>query len=195
MVKKELQVKSVNLIEPRSFSYRGIVVADISEADYEFTLILVHLKSKVENKLGESALKRHKQVDRLRETIEEKLQAGPDANIIICGDFNDFPGRDEQEETAEVEDLMARMVKCIPLDDGTEVQVYSPMLAYSDRGANGELWTERTKKFGSVLLDYFFLTEGVNDEFIGIDHIYPEELTDILDASDHIPIVLDLGGD
>lgn len=193
MVKKDLEVKSVNLIEPRLFSYRGIVVADISKADYEFTLILVHLKSKVENKLGESALKRDEQGERLREIIAEKLESDPDADIIICGDFNDFSGRDEQEEAAGVEDLIAKMMKSIILVDGTEVEVYSPTLVCSDRDANGELWTERTKEFGSVLFDYFFLTEEANKDFIGIDHIYPEEFSGILKASDHIPIVLDVG--
>ncbi len=56
-----------------------------------------------------------------------------------------------------------------------------------------ELWTEKTKEFGSVLFDYFFLTEGANEELIGIDHIYPEEFLNILEASDHISIALDLG--
>ena len=106
--------------------------------------------------------------------------------------FNDFPGRDEQEEAAGIEDLIEKMVKSIVLDDGTEVEVYSPTLVYSDRDADGELWTERTKKFGSVLFDYFFLTEGANDDFVAIDHIYPEEFSDIPVVSDHIPIILDL---
>lgn len=62
-MKKDLEVKSVNLLEPSSFSLRGIIVADIAEDEYEFTLILVHLKSKIERNLGDSALKRDKQGD------------------------------------------------------------------------------------------------------------------------------------
>jgi len=34
MVKKNLQVKSVDLVDPRSFSSRGIIVADIVKGDY-----------------------------------------------------------------------------------------------------------------------------------------------------------------
>jgi len=49
MVKKDLEVKSVDLVEPRSFSRRGVVIADVAKGSYEFTLILVHLKSKMEN--------------------------------------------------------------------------------------------------------------------------------------------------
>jgi len=71
MVKRGLQVKSVDLAEPRAFSSRGIVIADIMKDDYEFTLFLVHLKSKIEKKLGESALKRDKQGNRLREIIKK----------------------------------------------------------------------------------------------------------------------------
>ena len=192
MVKKGLEVKSVNLVEPRSFSLRGIIMADIAKGEYEFTLILVHLKSKIETELGDSALKRDKQGDRLREIIAEKLESDPEANIIICGDFNDFPGRDEQEEAAEVEDLIAKMMTPITLPGEIEVAVYSPTLDSSDLDANGELWTEKTEDYGAVLFDYFFLTEGAEEEFIEIDHVYPEEFEDIEEASDHIPVVLDL---
>lgn len=193
MVKKGMEVKSVNLVEPRSFSSRGVVVADISKDVYEFTLILVHLKSKIENKLGESAGKRDKQGNRLREVVKEKLEINPNANIIICGDFNDSPGRDDQEKAANVEDLIGKMVKPITLGDGTQIEIYSSTLEHRDVDINGQLWTEKTEKYGAIQFDYFFLTQGANDEFLRIDHVYAEEFHNILKASDHIPIVLDLG--
>jgi len=192
MVKKDLQVKSVDLVEPRLFSSRGILIADIIKGDYKFALILVHLKSKIERKLGESALKRDKQGNRLREIIKKKLEKDPGANTIICGDFNDSLGRDDQEKAANVEDLIGKMVKPITLGDGTQIEIYSPTLEHKDVDINGRLWTEKSKEYGAIQFDYFFLTEGANDEFLRIDHIYPEELVDILEASDHIPIVLDL---
>jgi len=46
-----------------------------------------------------------------------------------------------------------------------------------------------------VSFENTFLTEGTNEEFVGIDHIYPEEFLGMLRASDHIPIVLDLGSE
>ena len=192
MLEKNLQVKSVELFEPESFSLRGIIIADIAKGEYEFTLILVHLKSKMENGLGESAVKRDEQGNRLREIIKEKLEEGPGANIIICGDFNDSPGVDDQEEAANVEDLIAKMVKPIMLGDGTQVAVYSPTLEHSDVDINGQLWTEKTQEYGMVQFDYFFLTQGANDEFLELDQIYPEEFPNILEASDHLPIILDL---
>jgi len=192
MVKKNLQVKSVDLVDPRSFSFRGIIVADIVKSDYEFTLILVHLKSKMERRLGESALKRDKQVSRLRAIIKEKLEKNPNANIIICGDFNDYPSQDKQEKAAGVEDLITKMGKPIILEDGTKVQMYNVTLMHEDKDINGKLWTEKSGRYPPVLFDYFFLTEGAHNEFLNIDHIYPEEYPNILEVSDHIPVVLDL---
>lgn len=192
MVRKGVQVDSVDLVGPGLFSYRGIIIADISKEAYEFTLILVHLKSKMEKKLGESALKRDEQGDRLREIIKEKLEKDPSANIIICGDFNDAPGRDDQEEAGGVEDLIDKMVKPVILEDGTEVRIHNPTLERRDVDINGGLWTEKSKGHTPILFDYFFLAEGANNEFLRIDHIYPEEFRNILEASDHIPIVLDL---
>jgi len=147
MVKKELQVKSVDLVEPRLFSSRGIIIADIAKGEYEFTLILVHLKSKIEHRLGESALKRDKQVSRLRAIIKEKLEKNPNANIIICGDFNDYPGRDKQEKAAGVEDLIAKMGKPIILEDRTKVQMYNVTLKHKDVDINGKLWTEKSGRY------------------------------------------------
>lgn len=192
MVKKNLQVNSVGLVEPRSFSSRGILVADILKENYEFMLILVHLKSKIENKLGESALKRDKQGERLREIIREKLEINLGANIIICGDFNDSLGQDDQEKAANVEDLMAKIARPIELSDGTQIVVHSTSLEHQDLDINGQLWTEKSKRYGVIQFDYFFLTEGANNEFLELDHIYPEEFSNILKASDHIPIVLDI---
>ena len=93
-----------------------------------------------------------------------------------------------------MEDLIAKMMTPIILPGEIEVAVYSPTLDSSDLDVNGELWTEKTEEYGAVLFDYFFLTEGVEEEFIGIDHVYPEEFEDIEKASDHIPVVVELNG-
>jgi len=65
-------------------------------------------------------------------------------------------------------------------------------LMHKDKDINGKLWTEKNRRYPSVLFDYFFLTEGTYNEFLDLDHIYPEEFPDILKASDHITAVLDL---
>jgi len=71
--------------------------------------------------------------------------------------------------------------------------IYSPTSENRDLDINGQLWTEKSKGHAPIQFDYFFLTQGANNEFLELDHIYPEEFPDVLGASDHIPIVLDLG--
>jgi len=92
-----------------------------------------------------------------------------------------------------MEDLIGKMMKPITLGDGTEVTIHSPSLEYTDVDINEELWTEKSKGHGPIQFDYFFLAKGANDEFLQLDHVYPEEFHNILKASDHIRIVLDLG--
>jgi len=190
LVRKDLKVESINLVDPESFSDRGIIVADIVKQDYHFTLILVHFKSKIEQKPGTSALKRNEQGNRLREIIQQLLEKDPKANIIICGDFNDEPGLDHQEKAAGVADLIETLAKSITLSNGQKVALYNATLLTSDRDKNKELWTVKSKGYPPSLFDYFFLTEGSYHEFKAVDHIYPEEFTSILEASDHIPVVL-----
>lgn len=60
---------------------------------------------------------------------------------------------------------------------------------------NGKLWTGKNGRYPPVLFEYFFLTEDAHNEFLNLDHIYPEDSPNILEVSDHIPIVLELGKD
>ena len=84
------------------------------------------------------------------------------------------------------------MGKPIILEDRTKVQMCNVTLMHKDKDINGKLWTEKSGRHPPVLFDYFFLTEGAHNEFLNIDHIYPEEYPNILEVSDHIPVVLDL---
>lgn len=42
------------------------------------------------------------------------------------------------------------------------------------------------------MFDCFFLTEGISEELIGIDHVYPEELEGVGEVGDHIPVLVEL---
>ena len=66
------------------------------------------------------------------------------------------------------------------------------MILEAINNINGKLWTEKSGRYPPVLFDYFFLTEGAHDEFLNLDHIYPEEFPSILEASDHIPVILEV---
>ena len=75
--------------------------------------------------------------------------------------------------------------------DKEELQVELDIILNSEPD---EVWTEKTDDYGAVLFDYFFLTEGASEEFVEIDHVYPEEFEGIEEASDHIPVVVELEG-
>ena len=56
-----------------------------------FTLITAHLKSRRESASADQADLREQEAVRLRRIIEARLQARPEANLVVLGDFNDHP--------------------------------------------------------------------------------------------------------
>lgn len=58
---------------------------------YRFSLITAHLKSRRESASADQAELREQEAMRLRRIIEARLQARPEANLVVLGDFNDHP--------------------------------------------------------------------------------------------------------
>jgi endonuclease/exonuclease/phosphatase family metal-dependent hydrolase len=58
---------------------------------YQFTLITAHLKSRRESASADQADLRGQEAMRLRRIIDARLQARPEANLVVLGDFNDHP--------------------------------------------------------------------------------------------------------
>jgi len=69
---------------------RGIGEVEIEVSPrYHLTLITAHLKSKrAIGEASETEIREHEAAV-LRELIEARLRARPDANLVVCGDFND----------------------------------------------------------------------------------------------------------
>ena len=69
---------------------RGFAEVDIRvNANYSFTLIAAHLKSKRPVPEGDEAEMRLEEARALREHIDADLAANPNVNLIVLGDFND----------------------------------------------------------------------------------------------------------
>lgn len=69
---------------------RGFAEVDIQVNDrYTFTLITAHLKSRRPVPEGDEAEMRRAEAELLREKIDARLNANPEANLIVLGDFND----------------------------------------------------------------------------------------------------------
>jgi endonuclease/exonuclease/phosphatase family metal-dependent hydrolase len=69
---------------------RGLVEVDVQAASkYAFTLITAHLKSRRPIAAADEAEMREQEALILREVIDARLRANPDANLIVLGDLND----------------------------------------------------------------------------------------------------------
>lgn len=70
---------------------RGFAEVDIQvDADYRFTLFTAHLKSKRQVGVADESEMRLEEAKALRRLMDERLASRPTANILVCGDLNDF---------------------------------------------------------------------------------------------------------
>lgn len=70
---------------------RGFAEVEIRvNENYTFTLFTAHLKSKRRVGIADESEMRHEEARILRRLVDEQLAANPDANILVCGDLNDF---------------------------------------------------------------------------------------------------------
>ena len=69
---------------------RGFAEVDVQAAPhYAFTLITAHLKSRRQSAVADEADLREQEALILREIIDARLKANPNANLVVLGDFND----------------------------------------------------------------------------------------------------------
>jgi len=79
------------LLQGRRFQVnRGFAEVDIQvNPHYTFTLITAHLKSRRESASADQADLREQEALLLREKVDARLAATPDANLVVLGDLND----------------------------------------------------------------------------------------------------------
>lgn len=69
---------------------RGFAEVDIQPAaNYKFTLLVAHLKSRRTSPEADEAEMRVEEAKLLRAKVDARLAANPNANLIVCGDLND----------------------------------------------------------------------------------------------------------
>lgn len=74
----------------RFFANRGIIEIDLEVSPrYRFTLLTTHLKSKRQTASVDEADMREAEAGILRKKVDEVLARSPEANVVVCGDFND----------------------------------------------------------------------------------------------------------
>ena len=124
---------------------RGFAEVDVRvNARYQFTLITAHLKSRRESASADQADLREQEAVRLRRIIEARLQARPEANLVVLGDFNDHP------DSAPLRILLARGKRHGLVDTRP-----------AERNANGSLDDDSRSRSRQVTWTHFFEKEDV----------------------------------
>jgi endonuclease/exonuclease/phosphatase family metal-dependent hydrolase len=75
----------------RLYVSRGFAEVEVRVSqDYSFTLLTAHLKSKREVSVADQSEMRLEEARLLRRHVDARLERDPQANVLVCGDFNDF---------------------------------------------------------------------------------------------------------
>jgi endonuclease/exonuclease/phosphatase family metal-dependent hydrolase len=163
---------------------RGIVETDIKVNEgYAFTLMAVHLKSRLASAEADEGELRLEEAKILREKIEQLLADKPQANVVVVGDFND--SRDSVPLRTVLGRGKTRLVDTRP----AERSETSTSLAGRDLESRSVTWTHHYMKEDSYTrVDYILLSTGMARE-------WQQEGTYVLAmpgwgvASDHRPLV------
>jgi endonuclease/exonuclease/phosphatase family metal-dependent hydrolase len=163
---------------------RGFAEVDVRvNADYQFTLIAAHLKSRREVPQADEADLREQEAAILREIIDSRLRAVPDLNLIVLGDFNDL------KDSKPIRTLIGRGKTA--LIDTRPAEKSSESLPDSNRPRppRNVTWTyyfSRDDTYSRI--DYLLLSHGMAREWQA-DATYVLALPGWGLASDHRPII------
>jgi hypothetical protein len=187
-------------------------VITLKDGGTAFRMIAVHAKSKAphgaetpEDVFRISLLNRRKQLAQcawLRSRIEEHLDRGDD--LIALGDFNDGPGMDRYER------IFGRSgVEIVMGDIGEPDRILKNPLArrgkppYGARPSTARFYNREKKTYMNALIDFIMISPKLarkTDPAWRIWHPFDDEecfadqafRQDLLDASDHFPVSVDL---
>ncbi len=153
-------------------------------ANYKFTLLNAHLKSKRPVPRASQSEMRLNEARELRRIIEARLRADPKANILVAGDLNDSPNQPPIRTL-----LGGKAPKLVDL---------RPFERNGDRALNSQstksiprrvAWTSFYSKEDSYSrFDYLIASPGMNRELRRAG-MYVQAMADWGLASDHRPVV------
>ena len=157
---------------------RGFAEVDIRVNDrFSFTLMAVHLKSKLTIPEADEADMRLEEAKLLRAKIDARLEANPRLNLVVLGDFNDLQDSDTMRT------IIGR--------GSRELTDTRPAERNGDAatGTGPVTWTEHyTKEDIYSRIDYILLSRAMAREWDRADTFIPV-LPNWETASDHRPLV------
>jgi len=173
------------LLSGRRFQVsRGFVDVDIKVNDkYQFTLIAAHLKSKRPVPVADESELRMEEAKALRAVVDARLQANPNANIVVLGDFNDT--KDSPSTKAIIGRGKFKLVDTRPAERNGD----NPPPRKSGYAPAKVTWTYfYEKEDGYFRIDYLLLSPGMAREWVEAETYIPA-LTNWGIGSDHRPLL------
>ena len=163
---------------------RGFAEVDVRAAtNYAFTLIAAHLKSKRAVAEADESELRLEEAKLLREAIDARFAANPDANLVVLGDFNDT--KDAPSTRAVIGRGRFKLADTRPAERNGD-NVPNPNPAWEPRNVT---WTHYYGKEDSYSrIDYLLLSPGMAREWVA-GGTYVLTLPNWGVGSDHRPIV------
>ncbi len=159
---------------------RGFGEVDIQvNAGYSFTLIAAHLKSRRAVAQADEAEMRLEEAKLLREMVDARLAANPNANLVVLGDFND------SKDAASTKEVIGRgKLKLVDTRPAERNGDDAP-----GREARNIAWTHYYSKDDTYSrIDYILLSPGMAREWVA-GETYVLTLPNWGVGSDHRPIV------
>ena len=173
------------LLSGKRFSVsRGFAEVDIKVNDhYTFTLFSAHLKSKRQIASADESELRVEEAKLLREKIDARLAADPNANVVVLGDFNDT------KNSASTKTVIGRgktkLVDTRPAERNGD-NLPNPNPAWEPRNIT---WTHFYGAEDSYSrIDYILLSPGMAKEW-NKEGTYIPTIANWSAGSDHRPIV------
>jgi endonuclease/exonuclease/phosphatase family metal-dependent hydrolase len=163
---------------------RGFAEVDIQvNPNYSFTLITAHLKSKRAVVQADEAELRLEEAKLLREIVDARLNAKPEANLVVLGDFNDT--KDSASTKAVIGRGKRKLLDTRPAErNGDNVPAADPA-----REPRNVSWTHYYGKEDSFSrIDYILISPGMAREWV-TNETYVLSLPNWGVGSDHRPIV------
>ncbi|MEY4384782.1 MAG: hypothetical protein RLY20_65 [Verrucomicrobiota bacterium] len=164
---------------------RGFSEVDIQVTPtYKFTLIGAHLKSQRPSAEGDEAAMRLEEGKLLREKIDAILTTSPNANLVVCGDFNG--NYDTPPIKAVVGIGKNKLLDTRPAEKNGDNQPNPSNPRWFPRNV---AWTHYYGKEDTYSrLDYILLSPGMTKEWVPAE-TYALTLANWGIGSDHRPIV------
>ena len=172
------------LLNGRRFDVgRGFGEVDIhAGTNYEFTLLVAHLKSKRPVAAADEADLRWEEAKLLREKVDAILQARPAANLVVLGDFND------RHDTKAIKEVVGKG-KTKLVDTRPAERNGDSASAVGRRDPRNITWTHFYAVEDSYSrIDYLMVSPGMAKEWLK-DETFIVTVPDWGIGSDHRPLV------